>query len=51
MNDLNNIFTFLMNLFQSIWNLYTGYFILACSIGLFVLGKLINVIRRVLPHG
>lgn len=51
MSDLNLIWNFLMSMFSSIWNLYTGYLVLACSIGLFVLGKLINVIRRVLPHG
>ena len=51
MSYLGQIWNFALGLFDNIWSLYTANLILASSIALFVLGKLINIIRRVLPHG
>ena len=51
MNNIRLIFDFIMDLLGNITGLYTGTFILSSVLALFVFGKLINIIRRVLPHG
>lgn len=51
MSQITQIFNFAMDLLSNIGGLYTSNFLLASVIALFIFGKLINIIRRVLPHG
>lgn len=49
LDSVRQIFVFLMNQFTKIGLLYTTVGILSASIALWVLGRLINIIRRIIP--
>lgn len=51
MNQITQIFNFVMDLLGRLGQLYTSNFILSSVLALFCFGKVINIIRRVLPHG
>ena len=49
MEALNQIFLFLISLFNGIGLLYTSSFILGSVLALFILRKLVSIFKRVLP--
>lgn len=51
MSDIRLIFNYVLDLMGRISGLYMNNFILSSVIVLFVFGKLVNILRKVLPHG
>lgn len=49
MTQIQQIFQFLIEQFRNIANLYTLNFLLASTIAILILGRLVNILRRVLP--
>lgn len=47
MADINMIFNFILDMFRSIWAVYTGSFILASVIALFLFRKVVNWFRNI----
>lgn len=51
MSDINYIFMFVLNRLRDIFNMYGSNIILGAVMALYIFGRIVNIIRRVLPHG